>query len=42
MTSIEKESGRAWSVEEVATRAGEVFGRLIGELDAATKTSAIS
>jgi lipoyl(octanoyl) transferase len=38
MTSVEKESGRAWSVEEVAMRAGEVFGRRIGELDAAIAT----
>jgi lipoyl(octanoyl) transferase len=42
MTSIEKESGRAWSVEEVAGRAGGFFDRRIGGLDAATTTSAIS
>jgi len=32
MTSIEKESGRTWSVEEVATRAGQLFARRISEL----------
>jgi lipoyl(octanoyl) transferase len=42
MTSVEKESGRAWSVEEVAMRAGEVFGRRIGELDAAISTPVTS
>ena len=42
MTSIEKESGRAWSVEQVAARAGEIFARRVRELDAAITTPAIS
>jgi lipoyl(octanoyl) transferase len=42
MTSLEKESGGAWTVEQVAARAGELFGRRISELDGAINTPAIS
>ena len=35
MTSIEKESGNAWTVEQVATRAGELFARRLSELNPA-------
>ncbi len=35
MTSIEKESGGTWSVEQVAGRAAELFVRRISELSAA-------
>ncbi|MGI8820962.1 MAG: lipoyl(octanoyl) transferase LipB [Chthoniobacterales bacterium] len=35
MTSIEKESDRSWTVEQVAERAGELFGRRLHELGAA-------
>ena len=34
MTSMEKESGSAWSVEEVAARAGELFAARLSELRA--------
>jgi lipoyl(octanoyl) transferase len=34
MTSMEKESGRAWSVEQVAARAGELFVKRMGQLRA--------
>jgi len=42
MTSLEKESGGTWTVEEVARRAGELFARRLAELDAATTASAIT
>jgi lipoyl(octanoyl) transferase len=42
MTSIEKESDGTRPVEEVATRAGELFGRRLHELDAATASPVIS
>jgi hypothetical protein len=32
MTSMEKESGAAWSVEEVAARAGELFASRVHQL----------
>ena len=42
MTSLEKESGGTWTVEEVARRAGELFTRRLRELDAANTTSVIT
>jgi lipoyl(octanoyl) transferase len=42
MTSIEKEADGAWTVEQVATRAGEVFARRLSELDAAIASPVIS
>jgi lipoyl(octanoyl) transferase len=35
MTSIENESGRTWTVEQIATRAGELFASRVDELRAA-------
>jgi lipoyl(octanoyl) transferase len=35
MTSIEKESGRTWTVEQIAMRAGELFASRVDELRAA-------
>ncbi|MBA2242127.1 MAG: lipoyl(octanoyl) transferase LipB [Chthoniobacterales bacterium] len=32
MTSIEKESGKTWTVEQLAARAGELFGRSLPKL----------
>ncbi|MDQ6656177.1 MAG: lipoyl(octanoyl) transferase, partial [Verrucomicrobiota bacterium] len=36
MTSVEKESTGAWTVEQIAARAGELFGRRLRELGSAT------
>ncbi len=36
MTSVEKESTGAWTVEEIAARTGELFGRRLCELGNAT------
>ncbi len=36
MTSIEKESGTTWTVEQIGARAGELFAHRLDELDAAT------
>ena len=41
MTSIEKEADGAWTVEQVATRAGDVFARRLSELDAAIASPVI-
>ena len=42
MTSIEKESGKAQSVEEVAARAGELFQRRHADLLVTPEVAATS